>query len=560
MSPILSRSLRAGLALAAIVSAVPVLAAAVADGPGTPNPGLRHYYPVPRAAQPQTLRVDICVYGGTPGGVGAAVQARRMGKTTALAVFRRHVGGLTAAGLTAVDLGKKESIGGMAAEFLDRMGQWSGFRAADAEKTFRAMLDEAGVPVWFERRLERVEKQGNRIVALVFENGDRIEAGMFVDATYEGDLFARAGVSYHVGREANAVYGEEFNGVFVADKHQFRFPVDPYRTPGDPKSGLLPGISPDPVPPRGTGDKRVQAYNFRMWLTTAAAGREYPKPGGYDRDAYALQLRYITSAPAGFVWDWTYRHGPIKLNLGDCNNAGPVSTDFIGGSDRWPEADYAEREKIFQAHVTYQQGMMWFLANDPAVPEAIRAKVRTFGLPRDQFTETDGWPHELYVREGRRMVSDYVMTEHNCTGKTVPEDSIGLASYTMDSHHTSRVVIDGVVKAEGNVEQRTPQPYPVSYRAIVPREREASNLLVPVSLSASHIAFGSIRMEPVFMLLGQSAATAAALALDAKVPVQKVDYAALRARLVRDKQILTWVPPAAAPAAPAAEKATKAKK
>ncbi len=560
MSPILSRSLRAGLALAAIVSAVPVLAAAVADGPGTPNPGLRHYYPVPRAAQPQTLRVDICVYGGTPGGVGAAVQARRMGKTTALAVFRRHVGGLTAAGLTAVDLGKKESIGGMAAEFLDRMGQWSGFRAADAEKTFRAMLDEAGVPVWFERRLERVEKQGNRIVALVFENGDRIEAGMFVDATYEGDLFARAGVSYHVGREANAVYGEEFNGVFVADKHQFRFPVDPYRTPGDPKSGLLPGISPDPVPPRGTGDKRVQAYNFRMWLTTAAAGREFPKPAGYDRDAYALQLRYITSAPAGFVWDWTYRHGPIKLNLGDCNNAGPVSTDFIGGSDRWPEADYAEREKIFQAHVTYQQGMMWFLANDPAVPEAIRAKVRTFGLPRDQFTETDGWPHELYVREGRRMVSDYVMTEHNCTGKTVPEDSIGLASYTMDSHHTSRVVIDGVVKAEGNVEQRTPQPYPVSYRAIVPREREASNLLVPVSLSASHIAFGSIRMEPVFMLLGQSAATAAALALDAKVPVQKVDYAALRARLVRDKQILTWVPPAAAPAAPAAEKATKAKK
>ena len=561
--PILPRSLRAGLAVAALVCALPGLSAAVAavaDGPGTPNPGLRHYYPVPRAAQPQTLRVDICVYGGTPGGVGAAVQARRMGKTAVLAVFRRHVGGLTAAGLTAVDLGKKESIGGMAAEFLDRMGQWSGFRAADAEKTFRAMLDEAGVPVWWERRLERVEKQGNRITALVFENGDRIEAGMFVDATYEGDLFARAGVSYHVGREGNAAYGEEFNGVFVADKHQFRFPVDPYRVPGDPKSGLLPGISPDPVPPRGTGDKRVQAYNFRMWLTTAAAGREFPKPGGYDRDAYALQLRYIMSAPAGFVWDWTYRMGPIKLNLGDCNNAGPVSTDFIGGSDRWPEADYAEREKIFQAHVTYQQGMMWFLANDPAVPEPIRAKVRTFGLPRDQFAETDGWPHELYVREGRRMVSDYVMTEHNCLGKTVPEDSIGLASYTMDSHHTSRVVIDGVVKAEGNVEQRTPQPYPVSYRAIVPREREASNLLVPVSLSASHIAFGSIRMEPVFLLLGQSAATAAALALDAKVSVQKVDYAALRARLVRDKQILQWVPPPAAPAAPAVEKASKAKK
>lgn len=535
----------AGLAAAALVHAA---------APTTPNPGLRHYYEVPRAATPQTLQVDVCVYGGTPGGVGAAVQARRMGKTSALAVFRRHVGGLTSAGLTAVDLGKKESIAGMAAEFLDRMGKWSGFRAGDAEQTFRAMLDEAGVPVWFERRLERVEKERNRICALVFENGDRIEAAMFVDATYEGDLFARAGVSYHVGREDNVVYQEDYNGYFIADKHQFRFPVDPYRTPGDPKSGLLPGISAEPPAPRGKGDKRVQAYNFRMWLTSAAEGRPFPKPGGYNRDDYALLLRYLTSAPAGFVWDWTYRHGPIKLNLGDCNNAGPVSTDFIGGSNEWPEADYRTRERIFQAHVTYQQGMMWFLTNDPAVPDHIRAKPKTFGLPRDQFVETDGWPHELYVREGRRMVSDYVMTEHNCLGKVVAADSIGLASYTMDSHHTSRVVVDGVVKAEGNVEQRTPQPYPVSYRAIVPRERECANLLVPVSLSASHIAFGSIRMEPVFMLLGQSAATAAAMAIDAKIAVQKVDYAKLRARLLKDRQKLEWTAEDAAKAAAAAQK------
>ncbi len=521
------------------------VAAVAAIAPTTPNPGLRHYYPVPAAAQPQTLRVDVCVYGGTPGGVGAAVQARRMGKTSALAVFRRHVGGMTSAGLTAVDLGKKESIGGMAAEFLDRMGQWSGFRAADAEKTFRAMLAEAGVPVWFERRLERVEKRGNRITALVFENGDRIEAAMFVDATYEGDLLARAGVSYHVGREGNARYGEEYNGYFIADKHQFRFPVDPYRVKGDPASGLLPGIRSEPPRERGSGDTWVQAYNFRMWLAPAAEGRPFPQPAGYNRDDYGLLLRYLTSAPADFVWDWTYRHGPVKLNLGDCNNAGPVSTDFIGGSNAWPDGDYATRERIFQAHVTYQQGLMWFLANDPAVPEKLRAHPRKFGLPRDQFEETGGWPHELYVREGRRMVSDYVMTEHNCLGKKVPEDSIGLASYTMDSHHTSRVVVDGVVKAEGNVEQRTPQPYPVSYRAIVPRERECANLLVPVALSASHIAFGSIRMEPVFLLLGQSAATAAALAIDARVAVQHVDYPALRARLLRDKQILAWVPPPA---------------
>ena len=521
--------------------------ATVSPAPTTPNPGLRYYYPVPAAAAPQTLRVDICVYGGTPGGVGAAVQARRLGKTSALAVFRRHVGGVTSAGLTAVDLGKKESIGGMAEEFLNRMGQWSGFRAADAEKTMRAMLAEAGVPVWFEHRLLRAEKDGNRIRAVVFENGDRIEAQVFIDATYEGDLLARAGVSYHVGREGNAAYGEAFNGYFIADKHQFRFPVDPYRTPGDPTSGLLPGISAGAPRAEGSGDKWVQAYNFRMWLTTAAAGRPFLQPSGYRRDDYALLERFLTSAPADFEWDWTYRKGPLKLNLGDCNNAGPVSTDFIGGSNAWPEGDYATREKIFQAHVTYQQGCMWFLAHDPAVPEKLRAHVKTFGLPRDQFDETDGWPHELYVREGRRMVSDYVMTEHNCTGKVVAEDGVGLASYTMDSHHTSRVVVNGAVMAEGNVEKPTPQPYPVSYRALVPRERECANLLVPVALSSSHIAFGSIRMEPVFMLLGQSAATAAALAIDAKTSVQKVDYPALRRRLLQDRQRLTWVPPAAAP-------------
>ncbi len=517
-----------------------VAPAAAADGPTTPNPGLRYYYPVPAPAQPQTLRVDVCVYGGTPGGVGAAVQASRMGRSTVLAVFRRHVGGMTSAGLTAVDLGRKESIGGMAAEFLNRMGVWSGFRAADAEKTFCAMLAEARVPVWYEHRLKAVEKDGNRIRALVFENGNRIEAKMFVDATYEGDLLARAGVSYHVGREDNAVYGETINGYFIADKHQFRFPVDPYRIPGDPRSGLLPGISAEPPRRQGSGDSWVQAYNFRMWLTTAEEGRPYPKPAGYNRDTYLLLERYLTSAPPGFDWDFTYRHGPIKLNLGDCNNAGPVSTDFIGGSNAWPEADYATRERIFQEHVTYQQGMMWFLAHDPAVPPAVQAVPRKFGLPRDQFEETDGWPHELYVREGRRMISDYVMTQHDCESRVVAPDSVGLASYTMDSHHTSRVVVDGKVMAEGNVEVRVPKPYPVSYRAIVPKEAECANLLVPVAVSSSHMAFGSIRMEPVFLLLGQSAATAASLAIEANVPVQRVEYARLRERLLADRQILEW--------------------
>jgi hypothetical protein len=215
--------------------------------------------------------------------------------------------------------------------------------------------------------------------------------------------------------------------------------VDPYRTPGDPRSGLLEGISAAPPRPRGSGDREVQAYNFRMWLTTAQEGRAFPQPAGYSRETYALLLRYLTSAPAGFEWDFTYRHGPIKLNLGDCNNAGPVSTDFIGGSNGWPDGDYAAREKIFQAHVTYQQGMIWFLAHDSAVPPAIAATVRRFGLPKDQFEETAGWPHELYVREGRRMISDYVMTEHNCTGRTVAEDSVGppATRWTRTTRHAS---------------------------------------------------------------------------------------------------------------------------
>lgn len=524
--------------------------------PVTSNPGLHHYYEVPPANPPETIRVDVCVYGGTPAGVGAAVQAQRMGKTAALAVFRRHVGGLTSAGLTAVDTGKAASIGGMAMDFLrraagEKVAKADGspdlnFRPSEAEREFRAMLAEAKVPVYFEHRLAAVKKEGNRITALTFENGNTIEAKMFIDATYEGDLFARAGVKYFVGREDNSAYNETVNGFQIAKTHQFRFPIDPYRTPGDPQSGLLPGISSEPPRAAGRGDKLVQAYNFRMWAALVADAAPWPKPPGYQREDYALLERYLTSAPPDFVWDYTYKYGPVKLNRGDCNNAGPISTDLVGGANTWPEADYPTRERIFQQHVTYQQGMMWYLANDAAVPEKVRAVAQKFGLPKDEFPETGGWPHDLYVREGRRMISDYVMTQHDCTGKVRAEDSVGLASYTMDSHHTSRVLLDGKLLAEGCIETKTPQPYPISYRAIVPRETECANLLVPVCLSSTHVAYGSIRMEPVFMLLGQSAATAAVQAIDAGVSVQKVDYQKLRERLLADGQKLEWTPKPAA--------------
>jgi hypothetical protein len=415
----------------------------------TKNHGLKYYYDVPASGMLQAIKVDICVYGGTPAGVSAAVQASRMGKTVALAVFRRHVGGMTSGGLTEVDLGKKDSIGGLAAEFFDRLGSWSGFRPSAAENTFRELLDESGVTVYYEHRLLEVIKTSNMITAITFENGKKIEAKVFIDATYEGDLFAEAGVSYHLGREDNSDYNETVNGFQISPTHQFRFPVDPYRIPGDPQSGLLPGIASSPVSPTGTGDDRIQAYNFRMWAVSANEGISWPLPAGYNRDDYALLLRYLATAPPGFNWDFTYLHGPVKLNLGDCNNAGPFSTDLLEGSYDWPEADYETREEIYQAHVTYQQGLMYFLANDSEVPEKVREYAQKFALPQNEFVETGGWPHELYVREGRRMISDYTMTEHNCTGAEVAKDSIGLASYTMDSHHCQRIVAGGQVKCEG---------------------------------------------------------------------------------------------------------------
>jgi len=492
------------------------------------RPALRYYYPVPALGAPKTVEADVCVYGGTPGGVMTAIQASRMGKSAVLVVFRRHVGGMTSGGLSAVDLGRGDSIAGIAREFLTRVGQQRGFRPSKAEETFLAMLKEAKVPVYFEHRLKDVKMDGKRITAITTENGATVAAKVFADATYEGDLLAKAGVSHHVGREANAVYLETLNGVQFRKQHNFVFPVEPYRTPGDPKSGLLWGISSADPGKTGDGDKKVQAYNFRMFLTNAGDRLPFPKPANYDRDRYLLLLRYLKLKPPI----------PLQLHNGDSNNEGGFSTDHIGASYGWPEGDYASREKIFQEHIAYQQGLMWFWANDPEVPADMQKRVREFGLTKGEFLETGGWSHELYVREGRRMISDYVMTEHNCTSIRMAQDSVGLASYNMDSHNCQRVVIDGQVRNEGDVQVACPKPYPVSYRSIVPKESECINLLVPVCLSSSHIAYGSIRMEPVFMILGQAAGTAAALAIDMNLSVQKVPYAKLKERLLGDKQLL----------------------
>jgi len=521
-------------------------AATVAMGQATvPAEGqLRYYYPVPKADPPQTVDADVCAYGATPAGVTAAIQATRMGRSAVLVEFGRHVGGMTASGLSATDGGR--SAKGIAGEFYAAVGA-QGFQPATAEKQFRKMLAEAGVRVFEEHRLATVEKEGTVIKRIVMENGNAFTARMFVDCTYEGDLLSGAGVHYTVGRETNATYGETLNGVQRPGSHNFRLPVDPYVVPGDPASGLLPGITNDAADAPGifgAADDRVQAYNFRMFLARMPEAIPLPKPNGYDANRYALLLRYIEAGagPAAPEGDKQFRDF-MQLRTGDSNNSGGFSTDNIGMSDRWPEGSYEERERIFQDHVTYQQGFMWFLANDPRVPEHIRTAVNAYGLAKGNFPETDGWPHQLYVREGRRMVSDYVMTQHNCSGKTIAGDSVGLGEYTMDSHNVQRYVHRGrdgkaVVKNEGDVQVHIPGPYPISYRSIVPKANECTNLFVPVCLSATHIAYGSIRMEPVFMVLGQSAATAACMAIEDNIPVQRVSYDALRPRLLDNGQKL----------------------
>ena len=506
---------------------------------------LHYYFPPATNTEPKTLSVDVCVYGGTAAGVIAAVQTARLGRSIVLLEPSEHVGGMSSGGLSYTDIGNKAAIGGMSREFYRRLGakygvaeEWK-FEPHIAETVFHEMMDEAKVTVYTRQFLKTVQKRQGHIDALTTEAGLTVKAGAYIDATYEGDLMARAGVHYTVGREDNSVYQETLDGTQVRNLHQFDKAVSPYVVEDDPNSGLLPTIEPTPVAAQGTGDRRIQAYNFRLCLTTDPANQiPFPKPKGYDRKQYVLLARYLATG-----WNEVFRKfDALRNGKFDKNNHGAISTDFIGMNYAYPEGDYKTRERIFRQHVVYQMGLMWFIANDASVPEPIRTRMSEFGLCKDEFTDTGGWPFQLYVREARRMVSDYVMTEHNCRGKAVADDAVGLAAYTMDSHNCRRFVKDGRVWNEGDVQVGGSPPYPISYRAIVPKEAECDNLLVPVCLSSSHIAYGSIRMEPVFMILGQSAALAADLALTHKVPIQRVPYSDLRSALEKAEQILQWTP------------------
>ena len=516
---------------------------------------------------------DLVIYGGTSAGVAAAVQARREGLQVVLIEPSAHLGGLTTGGLGATDIGNKHVIGGLAREFYAAVAEH--YRNADAwvhetpeeyqhrgphfdpaqdamwtfephvaQAIFAEMLAAAGVEPILNERLDRatgVEMHDGRITAITCESGQRYAARTFIDATYEGDLLAAAGVSYHVGREANAAYGETLNGVqpgLNTHRHRFTRPVDPFVAPGDPASGLVWGVQRSaPLPPAGTGDKLVQAYCFRMCTTDVpATRRSWNKPADYDPARYELLLRYFAAGDRDAPWNPVW----MPNRKTDTNNNGAFSTDYLGGNWDYPEADYAARERIVADHLSYQQGLMWTLANHPDVPNAVQRTFQRIGLARDEFVATDNWPPQLYVREARRMIGDYVMTEHNCRGREIAADSVGMGAYGMDSHNCQRYVdADGHAQDEGDVQVHGFGPYPISFRAIVPRRAECTNLIVPVCVSSSHIAFGSIRMEPVFMVLGHSAATTAKLAIQHNCPVQDVPYDELAARLRAAGQVLT---------------------
>jgi hypothetical protein len=515
---------------------------------------------------------DIVVYGGTSGGVIAAVQAARLGKSVVLIEPTKFLGGLTTGGLGATDIGNKKAIGGISREFYHRVWKhysdpaawtlqtredyfknrphgnsadeetmWT-FEPHVATKIYDDMLNKAKVPVVFGERLDLkagVTKDGARIVKIVMESGRAFEGKVFIDATYEGDLMAKAGVSYHVGREANSLYGETINGLQIkgAKSHQFIKQVDPYVKPGDPKSGLLPGVTPMPEGNDGDGDKRIQAYNFRMCTTTDPSIKlDWAKPANYDEKQFELALRNVEAGDSRISWAPT----PMPNKKTDTNNNFAISTDFIGENYDYPDADYATRAKIWKAHEDYQKGLMWTYAHHPRVPEKIREAFQKYGLAKDEFTDNGNWPRALYVREARRMISDYVMSEKNCRRKEIIEDSVGMGAYNMDSHNAQRyVTTEGFARNEGDIQIGT-RPYPISYRSIRPKTEQCTNLLVPVCLAASHIAYGSIRMEPVFMVMGQSAATAAAQAIDQNTTVQGIDTARLKEQLLKDGQMLDF--------------------
>ena len=498
--------------------------------------------------QAQTIQksYDVVVYGGTSAGVIAAYTAKKMGKSVVLIEPGNRLGGLTSGGLGQTDIGNKYAVTGISLDFYRRIGkhygkleQWT-FEPHVAKQIFDDYIKSAGVTLMYNRRLVLVKTDKGDIKEIVVENSVKpgkssytsIKAKMYIDCTYEGDLMARSGVSYTVGRESNSTYHETYNGVQLRDKHQFPDGIDPYKTPGVPESGLVWGISDGKLEPTGTGDKKVQTYNIRVCLTNNPQNRiPIAKPDNYDPNRYLLLLRLLRKKPVAGIRE-LMTTSRMPRGKTDINNNGAFSTDMIGMSWEYPEADYNKRKEIKKAHDDYTKGLFYFIGHDPRIPADLRKDMLQWGYPKDEYPENNHWTPQMYVREARRMVGEYVMTQANCEGKEVVKDGIGLAAYTMDSHNCQRIVVNGMVKNEGDVQIGGFDPYPISYRSLIPKAKECKNLFVPVCLSASHIAYGSIRMEPVFMVLGQSSAVAACQAIEKGISVQEVNTDELRHELI----------------------------
>lgn len=528
----------------------------------------------------KSLEYDVVVYGGTSAGVMAAVEIRLSGRTVAIVCPDNHLGGMSSGGLGWTDTGNKAVIGGLAREFYHRIWKhyqqpeawkWQkreeygnrgqGTPAVDGERrtmwifephvaegVFEEFIREYDIPTFRDEWLDRVNgvvKENGRIRSIRMLSGKTFIGKIFIDATYEGDLMAAAGCQYRVGRESQAEYGEKWAGVqtgVLHHRHHFgvlKKPISPYWIPGDPSSGVLPRISTEPPGEYGQADHRVQAYCFRLCLTDVPENRvPFPKPEGYDPKQYELLLRIFEAG-----WRETFdKFDPIPNRKTDTNNHGPMSTDNIGYNYDYPEASYERRREIIKEHETYQKGWFYFIANDPRVPEDVQKAMQKWGLAKDEFVDNGNWPFQLYIREARRMVGIYVMTEHDLLGKKTTPDSVGMGSYTIDSHNVQRYITpEGYVQNEGDIGVGTPRPYAIAYGSLVPKREHCQNLLVPVCVSATHVAYGSIRMEPVFMILGQSAAAAADLAIKHDTSVQDVSYSELRERLLNEGQVLEYV-------------------
>jgi hypothetical protein len=517
---------------------------------------------------------DVIIYGGTSAAITAAVELVQSGKTVIVVSPDKHLGGLTAGGLGYTDTGNKSVIGGLSREFYHRVynhyndsAAWvwqkhseygnkgQGTVAMDgenrtmwifephvAEKVFEDFVAENNITIYRDEWLDRdsgLVKVEGKIASFKTLSGKIFSGKIFMDATYEGDLMASVGVSYHVGRESTAQYNELWNGVqtgVLHHQHWFDKPLSPYKIPGDPASGVLPLISTDHPGEYGAADNKIQAYCFRMCMTNHPENRiPFPKPENYDSTQYELLVRMFDTGRK----DWFQKFDDIPNRKTDTNNHGPFSSDNIGMNYDYPEATYERRKEIIQQHRDYQAGLLWFVANDPRVPEDIRSKMATWGLAKDEFTDNENWPHQIYVREARRMIGEYVTTENDVLLKREVPRPVGMGSYAMDSHNVQRYITpEGYVQNEGDIGVAPPAPYSISYGSIVPKKEECTNLLVPVCVSSSHIAFGSIRMEPVFMILGQSAAVAAGMAIDKNIAVQDVPYEELKTKLEERKQIL----------------------